>query len=424
MPEKVLFLDRDGTLNTEPADEQVDALAKVRLVPGVIPALLSLRDAGYRFVMVTNQDGLGSPSFPQEDFDACHQHILALLSSQGIDFDEVLVCPHFDADNCDCRKPRTGLLTRFLAKTDLDLGASAVIGDRETDMQLAANLGVRGFLLDEGGGYEHSWDGIRAALLSSDRHASIERRTRETAIVLSVNLDEPGPIDISTGIGFYDHMLEQIAKHGGFSLRLDCQGDLEVDEHHTVEDTAICLGKALRKALGDKVGINRYGFLLPMDESSAKVALDLSGRAAFSFDGAFSRSEVGSLPTELVPHFFLSLADSLGAALQIEVRGENDHHMIEACFKSVGRALRQAIRADRRRAPLNQRCAGLTWARWTLQSLTVAARISRRSVTRWSGWAQGAGLRPIPRKYAARHTSFFRVSAPPPPACRLCGMRG
>ena len=351
MGANVLFLDRDGTLNEEPEDHQVDALHKVRLVAGVIPALLALKDAGFRFVMVSNQDGLGTDSFPQKDFDVCQKHILSLFSSQGISFDEIFICPHTDEDGCDCRKPKAGLLSRYLAETSLDPDTCAVIGDRQSDLQLASNIGVRGFLIDSDGSYENSWDGIRAALVSRGRQATVRRQTRETSIDLAVNLDEAGPIAINTGIGFYDHMLEQIAKHGGFSLQLDCRGDLGVDEHHTVEDTAICLGQALREALGDKRGIARYGFLLPMDESEARVALDLSGRAAFKFKGKFGRDEVGALPTEMVPHFFQSLAESLGAALQIRVKGKNNHHMIEACFKAVGRALRQAIRIESQELP-------------------------------------------------------------------------
>ncbi len=343
---KVLFVDRDGTLVEEPEDNQVDALEKIKLVSGVIPALLALRDAGYRFVMVSNQDGMGSASFPREDFDLCQNHILALFESQGVRFDSTLVCPHFAKDGCDCRKPKTGLLSRYLAQTALDIDNSAVIGDRETDLQLADNLGIRGFLVNTGGNSRQNWDGIRAALVSRDRTATVERTTRETSITVAVNLDESEPVAIDSGIGFYDHMLEQVAKHGGFSLSLECRGDLQVDEHHTVEDTAICLGNALRDALGDKRGIGRYGFLLPMDESEARVALDLSGRAAFAFIGNFNRDQIGGLPTELVPHFFQSLAESMGAALHIEVSGENNHHMIEACFKCVGRALRQAIRID------------------------------------------------------------------------------
>lgn len=345
-PEKILFIDRDGTLVREPADLQVDALDKVQLLPDVIPALLSLKEAGYVFVMVSNQDGLGTKAFPREKFDLCQQHIVGLFESQGIQFDPVFICPHTADEQCQCRKPRTGLLTSFLAKTSLDTTASAVIGDRETDLQLAQNLGLRGFLVNPEGRFEQQWAGICANLLAGDRQATVTRETRETAIRVAVNLQQTAPVTIATGIGFYDHMLEQIARHGGFSVELECQGDLDVDEHHTVEDTAICLGNALRQALGDKRGIGRYGFLLPMDESEARVALDLSGRASFSFDGKFSRETVGGLATELVPHFFQSFAESLGAALHVEVRGENNHHMIEACFKCVGRALRQAIRIE------------------------------------------------------------------------------
>lgn len=236
-----------------------------------------------------------------------------------------------------------GLLTRYLAATNIDLAQSAVIGDRRTDMQLAERIGVRGLLVNTADNDARSWPQIVTLLCHSDRVACVERNTNETRISASVNLDTNDPIEVSTGIGFYDHMLEQIAKHGGFGLRLSCDGDLEIDEHHTVEDTAICLGSALRQALGNKFGIGRYGFLLPMDESEAKVALDLSGRPAFQFEGEFPRDNVGELSTEMVEHFFRSLSDSLGAALHVEVRGENTHHMIEACFKSVGRALRQAI---------------------------------------------------------------------------------
>jgi imidazoleglycerol-phosphate dehydratase/histidinol-phosphatase len=342
MSKKVLFIDRDGTLIEEPADNQVDALDKVKLLAGVIPALNQLADSGYRLVMVTNQDGLGTASFPENDFRLCQEFVLDLFASQGILFDEVFVCPHRSEDACECRKPRTGLLTNFLATTDLDTKRSAVIGDRQTDLQMAEKIGVPGFLISSDSG----WAEVCSALNGQSRQASVERNTKETVIEATVNLDASGPISISTGIGFYDHMLEQIAKHGGFSLQVRCNGDLEVDEHHTVEDTAICLGAAIRGALGDKRGIGRYGFLLPMDESESKVSLDLSGRPFFVFKGEFPRNQVGGLPTELVKHFFQTLSDSLGAALHIEVSGENTHHMVEACFKSVGRALRQAIRLE------------------------------------------------------------------------------
>jgi len=343
MARKVLFIDRDGTLIHEPDDFQVDAIEKVRLVDDVIPSLLEIRKHGYDFVMITNQDGLGTSSFPQADFDAPHALTMSLFESQGVQFDEVFICPHLPGEQCECRKPRTGLLTKFLAANSIDLSASAVIGDRETDMQLAERIGVEGILVNSDGENVLTWPEIVLKLCYSDRVATVERNTNETCIRAAVNLDASGSTKVSTGIGFYDHMLEQIAKHGGFSLELMCDGDLDVDEHHTVEDTAICLGAALREALGNKYGIGRYGFLLPMDESEAKVALDLSGRTAFEFRGEFPRDKVGELSTEMVEHFFRSLAESLPAALHIEVRGRNAHHMIEACFKAVGRALRQAI---------------------------------------------------------------------------------
>jgi imidazoleglycerol-phosphate dehydratase/histidinol-phosphatase len=358
MSTKVLFIDRDGTLIEEPHDNQVDALDKVRLVRGVIPALLELANNGYRFVMVSNQDGLGTDSFPREHFETCHEHVVALFESQGITFDETFICPHFDTEGCDCRKPRTGLLTRYLAGNDLDATRSAVIGDRTTDLELAQRLGLRGFLVDPNASYETSWAGIVAELCNGDRVAEKERTTKETRIRARVNLDTEGRIDVRTGIGFFDHMLEQIAKHGGFSLDLNCDGDLHIDEHHTVEDVAIVLGSALREALGDKRGIGRYGFLLPMDESAATVALDLSGRANFVFDAVFPRDSVGEMSTEMVSHFFRSLAESLGAALHLSVSGENTHHMVEACFKAVGRSLRQAIRQEGAELPTTKGTLG------------------------------------------------------------------
>ncbi|MEQ8206308.1 MAG: bifunctional histidinol-phosphatase/imidazoleglycerol-phosphate dehydratase HisB [Woeseia sp.] len=346
MSSSVLFIDRDGTLVEEPEDYQVDRLDKIKLLPAVIPSLIRLTNAGYRLVMVSNQDGLGTESFPQDDFELCQTHIVSLFASQGIRFDEILICPHRDEDGCACRKPRTGLLTRYLASTDLNIARSAVIGDRETDMQLAENLGVRGILVTKDGQWEQSWPGVASALLDTERRADVRRETKETRIRIQVNLDNEQPVAIDTGLGFLDHMLEQIARHGGFSMQVKCDGDLHIDEHHTVEDIALCLGQALREALGNKLGIGRFGFLLPMDETEAKVSIDLSGRPYFVFDGNFPRAEVGGLATELVPHFFRSLADALAAALHIEVRGENTHHMVEACFKSTGRALRQAVRIE------------------------------------------------------------------------------
>ena len=343
MASNVLFIDRDGTLIDEPPDFQVDAIEKVQLAPGVVPALLELKRHGFRFVMVTNQDGLGTPAFPQQQFDDAQAFVLGLFASQGIVFDDIFICPHLPQDNCDCRKPRAGLLTRFLASTDINLARSAVIGDRQTDAELAERIGVTGILVNCDLPGAISWPQVVERLRYSNRTASTTRNTNETRIRCDVNLDCATTIEVNTGIGFYDHMLEQIAKHGGFGLRLQCEGDLHIDEHHTVEDTAICLGTALRDALGNKFGVSRYGFLLPMDESEAKVALDLSGRAAFEFSANFPRDHVGELSTEMVEHFFRSLSDSLGAALHIEIRGKNTHHMIEAAFKSVGRAIRQAV---------------------------------------------------------------------------------
>lgn len=340
----VIFVDRDGTLIEEPPDEQVDSLGKVRFMPGVFGALGELRDRGYRFAMVTNQDGLGTAGFPRAAFEAVQRFVLETFASQGIGFEAVFVCPHLRGDECACRKPRTGLVDAWVKEHDVDLAASAMIGDRDTDLQFAANLGVRALRVRRDGEAAETWAALARELLA--RRATVERRTRETAIRVSIDLDAQEPVRAATGIGFLDHMLEQLAKHGGFALDLACTGDLQVDEHHTVEDCALALGEALRKALGDKRGIARYGFLLPMDEARAQVALDLSGRAYAVFDGHFGRELVGALPTELVPHFFRSLADALGAALHVSVKGENTHHMIEACFKAVGRALRQAIRRE------------------------------------------------------------------------------
>ncbi|HVC31016.1 MAG TPA: bifunctional histidinol-phosphatase/imidazoleglycerol-phosphate dehydratase HisB [Steroidobacteraceae bacterium] len=348
-PAPTLFIDRDGTLVEEPPDEQVDSLEKVRFMPGVFAALADLARHGYRLVMVSNQDGLGTDSFPQAAFERPQQFILETLRGQGIEFDAVFVCPHLKSDGCACRKPGTGLVEEYVRASGVDLSCSAVIGDRDTDLQFAAKLGVRAVRVRRHGTPAECWAAAVETLTA--RRARAGRRTRETEIEVAVNLDSPSPVRIATGIGFFDHMLEQLAKHGGFALELTCKGDLEVDEHHTVEDCALALGDALRRALGSKVGIARYGFLLPMDEAQAQVAIDLSGRAFARFCGRFDRETVGGLPTELVPHFFRSLAESLGAAVHVSVTGENSHHMIEGCFKAVGRALRQALRRESQELP-------------------------------------------------------------------------
>jgi imidazoleglycerol-phosphate dehydratase/histidinol-phosphatase len=348
---RILFLDRDGTLNEEVPDEQVDSLAKIRLMPGAVPALLELQRAGFAFVMVTNQDGLGTANFPRESFELAHRFILDLFSSQGIEFEAVCICPHFKREDCACRKPKLGMIEGFLSANEIDKRNSFMIGDRDTDLEFAANLGLQGLRIRLGGDPSETWPAIAARILGQARRARVHRKTKETDVAVDIDLSHEGPGTIVTGLGFFDHMLEQIAKHGGFALNLKCSGDLQIDEHHTVEDCALALGAALREALGDKRGIARYGFLLAMDEAEAQVALDLSGRAFFVWEGKFNRERVGELPTELVPHFFRSLSESLGAALHVSVRGENSHHMIESCFKAVGRSLRQAIRIESTELP-------------------------------------------------------------------------
>jgi imidazoleglycerol-phosphate dehydratase/histidinol-phosphatase len=341
-----VFVDRDGTLIEEPHDEKVDRLDKIKLMPGVIPALIDLKRAGMKFVMVTNQDGLGTPSLPTREFDETHRFVLDLFATQGIAFDAVFICPHFKHEDCGCRKPKLGMVEEYVRAHPIDRARSFMVGDRDTDLEFAEKLGITGLKVLINGASDAAWPAIAARILGAARRAKIERRTKETQITGSLDLSREGPSRISTGLGFFDHMLEQIAKHGGFALELDCKGDLEIDEHHTVEDCALALGSALREALGDKHGIGRYGFLLPMDEAEAEVAIDLSGRPYFVWEGRFERERVGDMPTELVPHFFRSLAETLGASVHIRVRGENTHHMVESCFKGVGRSLRQAIRRE------------------------------------------------------------------------------
>jgi imidazoleglycerol-phosphate dehydratase/histidinol-phosphatase len=343
---RLLFIDRDGTLNEEPADETVDSLAKVRFMPGAVPALLALKRAGYSFIMVTNQDGLGTPRFPQAAFEEPHRFILEMFRSQGIEFEAVFVCPHYKHDGCECRKPKIGLLREFLAANEIDKSLSFMIGDRATDMEFAANLGITGLRISLSGPPAETWPAIAERIIGAARRATVQRRTKETEITVAIDLSQEGVNRIATGLGFFDHMLEQIARHGGFSLDLSCSGDLQIDEHHTVEDCALAFGTALRQALGDKRGIARYGFLLAMDEAEAQLALDICGRPFFVWEGSFHRERVGELPTELVPHFFRSFAQELGAALHVQVRGDNTHHMIESCFKGLGRCLRQAIRLE------------------------------------------------------------------------------
>ena len=343
----ILFIDRDGTLIEEPSDFQIDAYEKIRFVKDVVPALLKLRDAGYQFVIVTNQDGLGTEAYPQASFDGPNDLMLQIFESQGIVFREVLIDCSWPQDNAPTRKPGIGLVLPYLQDRSIDWARSAMVGDRATDIAFAENLRIRGFQLRTAQfGGEWDWPGIAHELADAPRRASVQRDTKETKIRVEVDLDRVAEPAIATGLPFFDHMLEQIGKHGGFALKVKTEGDLHIDEHHTVEDTGLALGQALKEALGDKRGIGRYGFTLPMDETLASAALDFSGRPYFVFSGEFKRERVGDLPTELVPHFFRSVCDASGLNLNLQVNGENDHHKVEACFKSFARALRQAIRRE------------------------------------------------------------------------------
>ena len=337
---KAIFVDRDGTLLREPADEQIDSLEKVEFVPGAISGLKALTGLGYELVMASNQDGLGTPAFPENTFWPAQNLLLKTLEGEGVRFDDILIDPSFPEDNSPNRKPRTGMFGKYLDGS-YDLAASWVIGDRETDLQLAANLGARGLQLGP-----LSWAAIVETIRSSERCAVVERKTAETDIALRVDLDGKGPSSIDTGLKFLDHMLNQLVTHGGISLQLSCKGDLEVDEHHTMEDVGIALGEALRQALGDKRGIERYGFALPMDESRAIVLLDFGGRSELVWDVVFTREYIGDVPTEMFPHFFKSLANAMQANLYVQARGENNHHLAEAVFKALARSLKQAVRRN------------------------------------------------------------------------------
>ena len=338
---RILFIDRDGTIIHEPPDEQIDSFEKIRFVDNVIPSLIRLRDAGYEFVLVSNQDGLGTASFPVETFTGPHSLMLQILNSQAIHFSAEYIDRSIPADNSPGRKPAIGMVLDYLKSGDLDMEDSFVIGDRESDIQLAANMGIGGLRIDH---VSIGWKEIAEQLIDRPRVATITRTTNETAIEVQINLDSrPVVFSANSGIGFFDHMLEQLSKHGGFGLSIVCKGDLHVDPHHTIEDVAIAIGSGLDAALGDRRGIGRYGFLLAMDESQANVAIDLSGRPVYVQKGEFTTDRIGEFPTEMIFHFFQSLSQSLRAAIHVEFRGENNHHMCEAIFKGVGRALRPAL---------------------------------------------------------------------------------
>lgn len=360
---RVLFIDRDGTLVVEPpVDYQLDSLEKLEFMPGVFRNLNFIaRNLDFERVIVTNQDGLGTPSFPMETFLPAHEKMLRAFENEGITFDDIIIDRTFEHEHQPTRKPGTALLGKYMTG-DYDLENSFVIGDRITDMLLARNLGAKGILLqpyatgqqwvdDAGLGdtcvlITDSWDRIAEFLRAGSRKATVVRTTSETDIRITLDLDGNGRTDISTGLGFFDHMLEQISRHSGIDLEIHVKGDLHVDEHHTIEDTALALGEALHKALGDKRGIERYGFMLPMDDCNCTVALDFGGRPWLVWEAEFRRERIGDMPTEMFLHFFKSLSDAARMNLYIKAEGQNEHHKIEGIFKALARALKAAVRRD------------------------------------------------------------------------------
>lgn len=355
---KALFIDRDGTIIKEPADEQIDSFEKLEFVPKVIKNLGFIRQTlDYEFVMVSNQDGLGTDSFPEETFWPAHNLMLRTLEGEGITFDDILIDRSFPADNAPTRKPRTGLLTAYMDGT-YDLSACFVIGDRATDVELAKNLGCRAiYLQDTTESLSEEllpycalattdWNRVTEFLFAGERTAMVRRTTKETDIHIRLNLDGNGSCHIDTGLGFFDHMLEQIGKHSGMNLDITVRGDLHVDEHHTIEDTAIALGECIYQALGNKRGIERYGYALPMDDCLCQVALDFGGRPWLVWEAEFHREKIGEMPTEMFLHFFKSLSDAARMNLNIKAEGTNEHHKIEGIFKALARALKMAVRRD------------------------------------------------------------------------------
>lgn len=358
---KVLFIDRDGTLVVEPpVDYQLDSFEKLEFVPKVFRNLGFIRSKlDFEFAMVTNQDGLGTSSFPEETFWPVHNLVMQTLANEGITFDEVFIDRSFPEDNAPTRKPRTGMLGKYLNNPIYDLPGSFVIGDRYTDVELAKNLGCKAILLQDDKssltdkGLEDycvlatkDWDRIAEFLFAGERVAEVQRTTKETDIYIKVDLDGSGKCNIATGLGFFDHMLEQIGKHGNLDLTIQVKGDLNVDEHHTIEDTAIALGECIGKALGDKRGIERYGYCLPMDDCLCQVALDFGGRPWLVWDAEFKREKIGEMPTEMFLHFFKSLSDAARMNLNIKAEGQNEHHKIEGIFKALARAIKMAVRRD------------------------------------------------------------------------------
>ena len=357
---KVLFIDRDGTILVEPAVTfQVDTLEQLEFLPHVIRNLYFIRHKlDFEWAMVTNQDGLGTASYPQENFDMVQHKLIQILENEDIHFDKIFVDKSLPEQNLKTRKPGTGMLESYFTE-EYDLANSFVIGDRITDVELAYNMGCKAIIISQKDDLIQSrdlakycalqttdWDRIAEFLFAGERTAKIERKTKETDILVQLNLDGTGKTEIDTGLRFFDHMLDQIGRHSGCDLKIHVKGDLEVDEHHTIEDTAIALGEALLKALGDKRGIERYGFALPMDDCLCSVALDFGGRAWLVFDGQFKREYVGDFPTEMLPHFFKSLSDAARMNLNIRLEGENEHHKIEGIFKAFAKAIKMAKNRD------------------------------------------------------------------------------
>jgi len=346
---KVLFIDRDGTIITEPADEQIDSFEKLSFLPGVISCLSKIaKETDFEFVMVTNQDGLGTDSYPENTFWPVHNKILEILKGEGVIFSEIFIDKTVPSQNSPTRKPGTKMLINYLAG-GIDLNSSYVIGDRLTDIQLAKNLGCKAIFISDEKSTEaelttKDWDDIYKYLVKKPRTAEVHRKTSETDIKIELSLDGSGKSVIDTGIGFFDHMLEQISRHGNMDLNIKVKGDLQTDEHHTVEDVAIALGEAILRALGGKKGIERYSFVLPMDDCLAQVALDFGGRSWLVWDVKFSREKIGEFPTEMFFHFFKSFTDNARCNLNIKAEGQNEHHKIEAIFKAFARAIKLAVK--------------------------------------------------------------------------------
>ena len=340
--EKILFIDRDGTIIKEPKDKQIDSLEKLEFLDYAISSL-NILSKSHKLVMISNQDGLGTDSFPKDDFEIPQNKMLSLLKSEGVEFDDILICPHFESDACNCRKPETKLILDYLYKNNikLDKANSFVLGDRETDNILSERLSLEFIKLDQKN--SDSWSKA-ISVVQKDRIAKKERKTNETDISIRCNLDGVGKYSIETGLPFFNHMLEQLAKHGKIDLDIDAKGDIEIDAHHLVEDTAILLGDVIKEALGNKLGIERYANTLPMDESLASVSIDLSGRSYCKFSAEFERSEIGLFPLEMVEHFFESISKSLAATIHAEVIGDNDHHKVEILFKSLAKCLKESVK--------------------------------------------------------------------------------